>query len=48
MFHSPQQKHAQALEATSLLPEAAATQLLAKQNEKRKKKHATDKSQTFE
>jgi hypothetical protein len=41
--HSPQKKDAQALEAASLLPEAAATQLLAKQNEKRKKKHATEK-----
>jgi len=35
------------LEAASLLPEAAATQLLAKQNEKRKKKHATEKGRNL-
>ena len=35
------------MEAASLLPEAAAAQLLAKQNEKRKKKHATEKGRNL-
>jgi len=35
------------LEAAGLLPEAAAVQLLAKQNEKRKKKHETEKGRNL-
>ena len=41
--HSPKKKDAKALEDANLLPEAEAAQLLAKQNAKRKKKHATEK-----
>jgi len=45
--HSPKRKDAKALEAACPLPKAAAAQLLAKQNEKRKKKHATEKGRNL-
>jgi len=45
--HPPKKKDAKALEAARLLPEAAAAQLLAKQNKKHKKKHATEKGRNF-